>query len=845
MRLLCFISCRKLWLAIWFGAILMSPAGVAQEETQIEKPTAFSDDSIEFYRTRIKPIFEENCAACHVEDPDSFEGGLGITGRASLLRGGHSGPAIDLGNPEKSLLLLAVQHEVLKMPPDEQLPKNQIEDIKRWIEMGSPWDPAEDVDHGPAEKHSMVDEKARSWWSFQPVTRPEIPQPTNTAWSRNEIDQFVLAKLEESGLSPAKSADRLTLIRRATYDLLGLPPTSEEVDAFVNDQSPDAYEKLVERLLASPHYGEKWGRHWLDLVRYAESNSFERDGTKPFVWRYRDYVIRSFNDDKPYDQFLCEQLAGDELDQVTIDSMTATGYYRLGQWDDEPADPLQARFDELDDIVSTTSQSMLGLTINCARCHDHKIDPISQQDYYSLLAFFGNVRRYGERSQESVLDASVTEMRAPLEQQPTSAELKEMNDKIADVQKQLQEIEELAKQGFEPVEHEEFQYAMHKLRLLQNQVGTTIKEDDLARYRRLGRQMERLASMRDGGKVQILSVKEAGPELASTNIKVRGNPHIEGPQVPIAFPEVFGLGPISVTPKQHSSGARRALADWIASPANPLTARVMVNRIWQYHFGDGLVRSSSDYGYQGTPPTHPELLDWLASEFVASNWSIKAMHRKMMLSATYQMSGEFNPAAYAVDPSNHLLWRFKLRRLTAEELRDSILLAANRLNQVQMFGPSVFPEMPKEVLQGQSMPGDNWRNSPREQADRRSVYVHVKRSMQLPILATHDTADTDAACPVRFVTTQPTQSLTMLNSDFTSQAANAMAESITTLSPDRTRQIELAFERVTQRRPRESETQRLSTLLDDWTKQDGLTEKQAMQQLCLLMLNLNEFVYLD
>jgi hypothetical protein len=827
-------------------AILTTQVGLAQDETDRANPPVFSEDAIEFYRSRIKPILEDNCAGCHIDDPGYFEGGLGITGRASLLRGGHSGPAIDLNSPDKSLLLLAVQHEVLKMPPDEQLPKEQIEDIKRWIEMGIPWDPADDVDHGPAEKHSMVDEKAKSWWSFQPVARPGIPTVIQVAWCQNEVDRFVLSKLEEAELTPAKPADRRTLIRRATYDLLGLPPTPQEIADFENDPSPDAYPKLIDRLLASPHYGEKWGRHWLDLVRYAESNSFERDGTKPFVWRYRDYVLRAFNDDKPYDQFLREQLAGDELDEVTIDSMIATGYYRLGQWDDEPADPLQAQFDELDDIVSTTSQSMLGLTINCARCHDHKIDPISQHDYYSMLAFFGNVRRYGVRSPESVTEASVTEMRAPMDRQLPAAELEQLNEKITNVQSQILEIEELAKQGFEPVEHEEFQYVMHKMRLVQKQIGKTIKEEDFARYRRLNRQLERLQSERDGGSVQILSVKEHGAEPPTIKIKVRGNPHIDGVEVEPDIPEVFGLGQISFQAKTNSSGARRALADWVGSPSNPLTSRVMVNRIWQYHFGEGIVGSSSDFGYQGTPPTHPELLDWLASEFVASNWSIKAMHRKLMLSAAYQMSGDYNADAYQTDPTNQLLWRFKLRRLTAEELRDSILLAANQLNHGQMYGPSVFPKMPKEVLQGQSMPGDNWQDSPPEQANRRSVYVHVKRSMQLPILATHDTADTDTACPVRFVTTQPTQSLTMLNSEFTSQAANDMAESISQQAPNqRKQQIELAFERVTQRRPTELETQHLSALVNDWMTQDRLTENQAMQQLCLLLLNLNEFVYVD
>lgn len=832
--------------AILICAVLSLETSLAQDETEPRQALQFSDEAVEFYKSRIKPILVDHCAGCHADDPDSFDGGLGITGRTSLLRGGHSGPAVDLQNIEKSLLLLAVQHEGLKMPPDEQLTKDQVADIRRWIEMGLPWSPDEDVDHGPPAKHSLVDEKARSWWAFQPVSSPEIPSPKNGEWCQNEIDRFVLSKLEQAKLTPAKRAERATLIRRATYDLLGLPPSPAEVEEFVTDDSPAAYEKLIERLLASPHYGEKWGRHWLDLVRYAESNSFERDGTKPFVWRYRDYVIRSFNDDKPYDQFLREQLAGDELDEVTVDSMTATGYYRLGQWDDEPADPEQAKFDELDDILATTSQTMLGLTVNCARCHDHKIDPLSQRDYYSLLAFFGNIRRYGVRSHETVLDASVTEMVSFVQSPADESELEELKRSIEAVVQQLRDVEELAKKGFEPVEHEEFQYEMHKLRLVKKQVGKSIKQEDFDHYRRSKLQHEKLLEKLNERKIHVLSVKEHGSQLPAMRLKVRGNPHVEGVQVEPAFPEVFGTHSLSISGREHSSGARRELAEWIASPENPLIARVMVNRIWQYHFGEGLVRSSSDFGYQGTPPTHPELLDWLAGEFVDSNWSIKTMHRKIMLSAAYQMSGAYHEEAYQADPTNQWLWRFRLRRLTAEELRDSILLAAGKLNLKDRYGPSVFPKLPQEVLQGQSKPGDNWKQSTPDQANRRSIYVHVKRSMQLPILATHDTADTDTTCPVRFVTTQPTQSLTMLNSEFTNQSAKEMAESVANLAPDqRAQQIQLAFERVTQRKPSEAETQRLNDQVDHWMKHDGLDEDLAMQQLCLLLLNLNEFAYLD
>lgn len=811
-------------------------------------PVMSEAEAVRFYEERIKPVFAERCAACHVDDPADFSGGLGITGRASLLRGGDSGPAVSVEHPEESLLLRAVQYEALEMPPDGRLPQSQIDDIRLWLQLGMPWTEGEEIDHLPAEKKSVVTEEARRWWAFQRPVRPEPPAVQDSGWCRSEIDRFVLARLEESGMRPAPAADRRTLIRRASYDLTGLPPDPAEVEAFVNDPDPAAFEKLVDRLLESPHYGEKWGRHWLDLVRYAESNSFERDGTKPFVWRYRDYVIRSFNDDKPYDRFLIEQLAGDELPEPTVESVTATGYYRLGQWDDEPADPLQAKFDDLDDILATTSQSMLGITVNCARCHDHKIDPLPQTDYYRMLAFFANVRHYGVRGHDTVLDASVTEMEVPegtAVVEPGSATRAE---RLPAIEARIAELEEKARTQMTGVALEDFQYEMRRVELMQQVVGKSVSQDEFREYRRLRRQRQQLVDSDGSKKVSLLTVKEHGPQLAESFVLIRGNAHVRGAAVRPGFPEVLGFpDPEVVAPEGgRSSGARLALARWIASPENPLTARVMANRLWQYHLGDGLVRTSSDYGFQGSPPTHPGLLDWLADEFVRCGWSLKQMHRVIMLSSTWQMSGQFDQANHDRDPENGLLWRFSLRRLTAEELRDSILKAAGKLNLDEQYGPSVFPKMPQEVLAGQSMPGDGWGNSTPEQANRRSVYIHVKRSLQVPLLASHDMSDTDFACPVRFVTTQPTQALTMLNSEFTGQAARDLAELVRRLSPEnREGQIVSAFEQVLQRRPSAGELARSGRLLDGWQSADGLDADGALQQFCLMLLNLNEFLYLD
>lgn len=811
-------------------------------------PVMAEDDAIKFYEERIKPVFAEHCASCHADDPEDLSGGLGITGRASLLRGGESGPAVNLEDPEQSLLYKAVNHEVFEMPPGEKLPKEQIEDLRLWLRMGMPWTPGEETDHGPVEKEPLVNEAARRWWAFQPPVRSEPPAVETPDWCRSEIDRFVLARLESAGLQPAPLADRRTLIRRASYDLTGLPPSLEEVEAFANDPDPAAYEKLVDRLLASPHYGEKWGRHWLDLVRYAESNSFERDGTKPYVWRYRDYVIRAFNNDKPYNRFLMEQLAGDELPDRSVETVTATGYYRLGQWDDEPADPLQARFDDLDDILSTTSQTMLGMTINCARCHDHKIDPIPQADYYRLLAFFSNIRRYGIRSPESVLDASVVELPIPASEAVDEPGSASGAARLPHVEHRIAELETKARSGMSGVTLEDFQYEMRKLELMEAQVDKSVSRAEVDEYRRLWRERKRLMDSDRDRRISLLAVKEQGPERPENFVMIRGNAHVQGSPVQPGFPEVFGLPDPEIVPQpdQQTSGARLALARWIADPANPMTARVMANRIWQYHFGEGLVRTSSDYGYQGSKPTHPELLDWLADEFVRNGWSIKHLHRQIMTSATYRMSGTWNEQAAAVDPENELLWRYSLRRLTAEEVRDSLLAATGKLNLDAMYGRSIYPPLPEEVLAGQSMPGDGWGHSPPEQANRRSIYIHVKRSLQVPLLASHDMSDTDFACPVRFVTTQPTQALNMMNSAFTGEAARDLAERVRALHPDdREQQWVAAFGFVTQRAPTAEELQRCRKLVDDWQSNDGLNEEQARQQLCLLFLNLNEFMYLD
>jgi mono/diheme cytochrome c family protein len=839
----CVSTLKTLFALLLTGlAVGLTTAG-AQGPDKGAKPGQPSAEQAAFFDKEVKPILLAHCFSCH-GGAAKIKGELRLTSRANILKGGRTGPAVSLEQPGESLLLHAINHESLKMPPKGKLPQAQIEVLTRWVKMGIPWpDGAALVRHGPPQ----VDDKAKSFWSFRPVARPAVPKVQNAGWVVNPIDAFVLARLEAAALKPAPPADRVALLRRVFYDLIGLPPTPQEVEAFLADRSPRAYEKVVDRLLASPHYGEHWARHWLDLVRYAETNSFERDGAKPFVWRYRDYVIGSFNQDKPYDQFLREQLAGDELDQVTPETLIATGYYRLGLWDDEPADPLLAVYDELDDIASTTGQVFLGLTVGCARCHDHKIDPFPQKDYYRLIAFFHGIRRYGVRSAESVAAASLR----PIAVEADAQEQQELNarnkKRLADIDKQLTAIEDMVRPHLEGGEIDDFKFEQNREDLIKKRVPKPVSQETFDRYVALRKQREELKNAKSSA--QALCVKEAGPVPPATFLLKRGNPLAKGDKVEPGYPSVLtDVAPVlpKADPKAQSSGRRRVLADWLASPSNPLTARVLVNRVWQFHFGRGLVRSSSNFGYGGTPPTHPELLDWLASEFVARGLRLKELHKLILMSSTYRMSSGYDPAAFGKDPENDLLWRFDERRLTAEEVRDSILAVSGNLNLQKRGGPSVYPIIPKEVLAGQSQPGLGWGKSTPEDAASRSVYVHLKRSLMVPILAAFDAADPDASCPVRFNTTQPTQALGMLNGDFLNEQAQVFADGLRKeAGTDPAAQVRLALWRVMQRQPTASEVERGVKFLTTMQATHKLSADEALRRFCLLALNLNEFMYLD
>ena len=757
----------------------------------------------------VRPLLVKRCLACH--DAEHAKGGLRLDSREAALKGGKSKrPTLTPGTPAKSELV----RRITSHDPDELMPPKggaltsaQVALLTRWIAEGANW-PADS-----AAKH----------WAFVPPVRPPVPAVKNQSWPRNAIDHFILAKLEERGWQPSASAEKRVLLRRAFLDLTGLPPSLAEQDKFLADNSPDAFARLVDDLLGRTSYGERWGRHWLDLARYAETNGYERDAAKPSVWRYRDYVIAAFNADKPYDRFIREQLAGDELPDANAETLIATGFLRLGPWDDEPADPVQDRADQVDDMIRTTAQAFLGVTLGCARCHDHKFDPLTARDYYSFAAVFAPLKR--TQSGRSDLDA-------PAGTRAELAALAERDQRIAALAKEAEAARAELRRATPDLSRGYFPY-------------------------------------------------ESPSATPKSFVLLRGSAHSLGPE---AFPAV----PVALTAKQPSFLApdefttrrRLTLANWIASPDNPLTARVIVNRVWQHHFGEGLVRTPSDFGLIGTAPTHPELLDWLADWFVKEGgWSVKKLHRLILASATWQqasspyalrfthyddvkrkdvMRKQTGPSPSELDPENLLLSRFPYRRLEVEAIRDSMLAVSGRLNP-RLGGPSMYPEVPKEALAGSSDPDKIWKPFDEADASRRTVYAFLKRSFVVPMLEVLDVCDTTQSSDKRAVTSIAPQALTLFNGEFVNRQARHFADRLRReAGPLPADKIQLAWRLALARPAKPDELAAMQRFLAEETASQlreataasktispDESAHAALAQLCRVVLNLNEFVYPD
>ncbi|KAF0179490.1 MAG: hypothetical protein FD161_1330 [Limisphaerales bacterium] len=825
---------------------------------------------VDFAR-EVRPLLVKRCLACH--DAEHAKGGLRLDSREAALRGGKSRqPTLVPGAPAKSELV----KRITTHDPDELMPPKggaltlaQVTLLTRWIAEGATW-PADS-----AAKH----------WAFVPPVRPVVPVVKNKSWPRNAIDHFILAKLEERGWQPSPAAEPRVLIRRLHFDLIGLPPTPGEVDTFTQHaarSTPEALARLVDDLLGRTSYGERWGRHWLDLARYAETNGYERDAAKPNVWRYRDYVIAAFNSDKPYDRFIREQIAGDELPDTNAETLIATGFHRLGPWDDEPADHLQDRADQVDDMIRTTSQAFLGVTLGCARCHDHKFDPLTARDYYSLAAVFAPLKR---------TQSGRTDLDAPAGSRVELAALAQRDQRIAALTNEVAAARSAFRMEF---------LASGKSALPADAVAafrTDARQQTPAQkelVKKFTAQLEAKvtkalpAEIREKAgatEAAIAELRRATPDLPrgyfpnepsptapKSFVLLRGSAHSPGPEV---FPAV----PVALTAKQPDFPApdefttrrRLTLANWIASADNPLTARVLVNRVWQHHFGEGLVRTASDFGLIGTAPTHPELLDWLADWFVKEGgWSVKRLHRLILGSATWQQASsayalrfthyadvkrkdvtrnQTAPAAHELDPENLLLSHFPYRRLEVEAIRDSMLAVSGRLNPC-VGGPSMYPEVPKEALAGSSDPDKIWKPFDEADASRRTVYAFLKRSFMVPMLEVLDVCDTTQSSDKRAVTSVAPQALTLFNGEFVNRQARQFADRLKREAGAKVEaQIQLAWRLALARPPKPEELAAMQRFLTEETTSKNISTDEAthaaLTQMCRVVLNLNEFVYPD
>jgi mono/diheme cytochrome c family protein len=880
----------------------------------------------EFFEKNVRPIFVNRCSGCH--NPRTLKAGLDLTTAAGFYKGGDSGPVVDAAKPEQSRMLKYLSYlETVKMPPTGKLKDDELAAIGEWVKAGAKWPGAVVTDAGPQRKKGFT-EGQRKFWSFQPIREQQPPAVKNPAWVRNDIDRFVLAKLEAKGLTPAPPASKQALLRRVSFDLTGLPPTPEELDAFLKDNSAGAYRKVVDRLLASPRYGERWGRHWLDVARYADSTGADEDHRYPDAWRYRDYVIQAFNDDLPYDRFVQQQLAGDLEGRAGI---VATGFLAVGPRLIAEQDKVKMLYDFIDEQIDTTTRAFLGLTVSCARCHDHKFDPILTKDYYSLASIFANSKGFAK------IEGTVSQMlRVPLvpeaEYEAYQAQVRKVNAKRLEMEMLTQEerirywnqhvpkladyltaawrresptaldaallqrwakylsvkddvrpwmarLEKATPATIEAVAKEyelEFNDSRQRYIKAMNEWRNKVKrateagmaapdkpEFDSGKDRFFGEtalgkdgpfgfgegdQKAFIApdvkAKLDGLKSDYEASKKAlppeppmaeaiveGPEVKQ-RVFIRGSAENPGDEVARQFPVILaGENQIPIT----KGSGRLEFAQWLTRKDNPLPARVMVNRIWQGHFGEGLVRTPSNFGLLGQKPTHPELLDYLAKRFMDEGWSIKAMHRLMVLSATYQQAAEITDGKAVQDPENRLLSRYGRRRLDVEEIRDAMLAIDGTIDWT--VGGS--------LQTGMGTDGEN--SSGRLSADptkqkRRTVYLPLRRANLSTLLNLFDFGDATTPGEGRARTNVAPQALFMMNSEFVASRAKVLADSMVNLAP--AARVEHAFLRVLSRAAQADEVAEALRYVDGATAKMGKPET-AWQSFYRILLASNEFNYVD
>ena len=780
-------------------------------------------------------ILHTRCSQCHGAKIAMSD--LRVGSRESLLKGGKGGPAVVPGDAQASRIIQAVTHMIEPpMPPTGDIPGDEIATLRKWIDSGAQW---------PQAETAGAKDPDETWWAFQKPVRPEVPQIDE---AHTPIDAFILAKLTEKNLPAAAEAEPLALVRRAYFDLHGLPPTPKQVQRFLADPSGDAWECLVDELLSSPRYGEKWAQFWLDLVRYGDTSGFEQDPYNLNAWRYRDYVIDSFNSDKPYDRFVKEQIAGDEIYPEDAFAVAGTGYYSVGTHRDLlfKVEDLN-RTETLTDYVSTTSSVFLGLTVGCARCHDHKFDPIPQRDFYRMQAVFAPITK-----SDVFLDYNPARFFGVAENSRTFR-LRQIGGEISRIQKpykkkirerKLAVLSEEVQAAFDKKPEDRtareagfVQEYSDQLKTEQEEIRAELSQSDRERIEAIE---QRLLAMFSGYSAPPIArgVTDISREAPKTFIALRGNPDTPGEEVVPGYLTCLGGGNTPEPPLHaKTSGRRKALAEWLAEADNPLTARVMVNRIWQGHFGAGLVKTTSDFGTRANEASHPELLDWLATEFIRQGWSVKKLHRLIMRSDTYRRGANPADGVAERDPQNLFLSHMNRRRLRAEEIRDAVLTVTGKLNP-KMGGVPVVPQLEEEELYGIiGNPDHAWPVSPnREEHNRRSIYLLSKRTFPHPMLEAFDRQDGVLSCSRRSESTTATQSLTLLNSHFMMEQARAFAAEVKT--------IDEAFRKVFGRPPTAEEQVSVSHFIESQIENRG-TREAAFTELARALLNANEFLYVD
>lgn len=763
------------------------------------------------FESKIRPVLVQHCYECHSSSARIVRGGLWLDSRQGIENGGDSGVLIDGNNPNSSLLIKALEHNELEMPPGKRLPQSVIDDFREWIRQGAQ-DPREEVKSKPL---SVDPEKAATHWAFQPISNPSLPSISNHTWPANAIDSFVLHNLELREWTPSPAADKYTLIRRATFDLIGLPPSLDEIRSFLEDNTPNAYEKVIDRLLASPNYGEHWARHWLDVVRYADSNGADENHDFPHAWRYRDWVSLALNEDLPFDRFLQAQVAGDLQANDTLSEeenrqlITATGFLVIGPKMLAEQDKAKMRIDIIDEQIDTLSRAFLGITLACARCHDHKFDPLKARDYYALAGIFASTKTMAD-------EAFVSKwMERPLPSRHISQLQTEYQPKIDATQAALNARIQLARDQLT---------VSGRFSTLPDNPETHFTEQDKKEIDDAKKSLEEIQKQRPAFDLAMAVEESKAQDLP---VHLRGN-HLKptSDTVPRSVPErILATCPLDAI--EASQSGRLQLANWLTSPSQPLTARVMVNRIWMWHFGKGLVQSPSNFGLQSEPPSHPELLDYLAYQWMSGGWSLKKLHRTILLSNTYRMSSRSTNYSES-DPENQLLWRQNRKRLEVEPLRDSILNASGSLHR---------------TLGGKPV-GDA--------EHRRTMYLRIDRAALNDFLSTFDYVETASHIEQRPVTTVPYQALFLLNNPLVHEQASRLAnKALETQSADDVARIQHLWLTLFSRPAHNDEVARCEQFLKQAIAERPASEesmerlRQVFAALVRSLFASNEFIYVE